>query len=88
MDQSNPLERASAFTTWGGIGTAVGSGVSVKVTEIWGFTTDQWQLIGIIGGLGVGFFAALLNAGIAAYFNWRRLQLELEKMEERNRDCP
>lgn len=86
MDQTTLPEKASAITGYIGVGTAVGSGVSVKVTQIWGLTTDEWQLVGIIGGLAVGFLSLFVNAALTAYFNWRRLQAELERAKGKDDD--
>jgi hypothetical protein len=53
-----PVEKASHAATYGGSGVAV----------YFGFTSGEWQVIGVIGGLVIGFLGLVVNT----YFQWKR----------------
>jgi hypothetical protein len=53
-----PVEKASHAATYGGSGVAV----------YFGFTSGEWQVIGVIGGLVIGLIGLVVNS----YFQWKR----------------
>ena len=73
MDE-NLTEKVSALTTYVGAGTAISSGIN-----IWGFTNDEWQIIGVIGGLAIGLVGLLVNTLVGSYFHWQRLKREEDR---------
>lgn len=50
--------RVASAATYGGSATAV----------FFGFTAGEWQVIGVIGGLVIGFIGLAVNT----YFQWKR----------------
>lgn len=55
-------EKVSAIAGYGGSGTAV----------VFGLTTSQWQVVGVLGGLLIGIAGFAFNA----WLGWRRDQRE------------
>jgi hypothetical protein len=67
------IEKASQYAQNGGAGTAfvsgsAGAAMAGKEHLIWGLTTDEWSVLGVIGGLLVGLIGLVLNT----YFQWKR----------------
>ena len=71
-------ERVSAAAAYAGSGTAAVSAAAGYL----GLTPAEWQVVGIVGGLAIGLLGLIVNAGINAYFAWRRLRLEELKAKE------
>lgn len=57
-------EKVSAIAGYGGGGTAF----------LFGLSSSQWQVVGVVGGLVIGAIGLLANV----YFGWKRLQLDME----------
>lgn len=54
------IEKVSSIATYGGGGTAI----------VFGLTPGEWQVVGIVGGLVIGFVGLVFKV----YFDWRRFQ--------------
>ena len=65
-------EKISAFTGYAGSGTAVVSGGVMEVQKYLGMTPVEWQIVGIVGGLIVGFLGFAFNV----WLGWRHDQRE------------
>jgi hypothetical protein len=57
-ESAEAIHRAASAATYGGSGMAV----------YFGFTAGEWQVIGVIGGLFIGFVGLAVNT----YFQWKR----------------
>ena len=58
------IEKASSVATYGGAGGAVVSGAA----EYLGLTPGEWQIVGVIVGIGIGIAGLMLNT----LFQWLR----------------
>ncbi len=58
-----------------GLGGAAISGVS----QFFGLTPDQWAVVGVIGGLAIGFFGMVAKLALDWYFQNQHLKIERHK---------
>lgn len=62
------FEKASNAVTQGGAGVAVVSGGYSGVELVLGLTPSEWSVVGVLGGLAIGFLGYLTNL----YFHLRK----------------
>ena len=70
LSASAPLAKASTAAIYGGSGAAVMSAASTQ-WEWLGLTPGEWQVVGIIGGVLVGFAGLAVNIA----FKWLHYRL-------------
>jgi hypothetical protein len=68
-------QRTASTVMYGGAGMSAGSGASVAVSELLGLTMTEWQIVGILGGLFIGFTGLIVNSIISVYFKSKHLRL-------------
>ena len=64
--------RAASAAMITGVGTSTGSAASMYFS----LSPAEWQVIGIIGGLLIGFVGLVVNASISVYFKRQHLLIE------------
>lgn len=64
-------EKTSAVAAYGGGGTAVLSGAAMEVQKFLGMSPAEWQVLGVIGGLGIGFVGLVVNI-VFQWLKYRR----------------
>lgn len=79
QDAAEGVQKAASAAHYGGVAVAAGGSAVLPVTEYLGRSVTEWQVIGILGGLGIAFVGMALNAAINGYFSWRRDQREAAK---------
>jgi hypothetical protein len=65
------LSKAATMAEKGGVVLATGSGAGLWL----GWTSAQWSVAGIIGGLVIGLIGVLLKTGVDIYFRAQHLKL-------------
>jgi hypothetical protein len=68
-------QRTASTVMYGGAGMSAGSGASLAVSEWLGLTIAEWQVVGILGGLFIGFTGLIVNSVISVYFKSKHLKL-------------
>jgi hypothetical protein len=68
-------QRTASTVMYGGAGMSAGSGASLAVSEWLGLTIAEWQVVGILGGLFIGFTGLIVNSIISVYFKSKHLRL-------------
>lgn len=68
-DAAQAAHNAASAAMTGGVGTAVGSGLAMA------WSPSQWQVIGIVGGLVIGFLGLVVKTVVDIYFKAQHLKL-------------
>jgi len=63
--------KVASVVTYGGSASAAATGVAGAITTetVFGFTPDEWTVIGVVGGLLIGFLGFCVNV----YFKHQHL---------------
>lgn len=68
MATAETISKAASSAQYGGPVLAVGSATK----QYFGYSLDEWSLIGIVSGIFLGVAGYLTSQGIAFYFSWKQ----------------
>lgn len=65
------VQKITSVAQYGGATVAVGSGAN----KYFGYTTDEWSIIGIFVGMAVAILGLVVGQAMSFYFRWQHLQI-------------
>jgi hypothetical protein len=80
VDMTQQTAETGAAVIVGKVGNAAQL-VGGSTALYFGFTPSEWQVIGIIGGLGIALVGMLVNVGVNFYFQHKNYKLAVKRIE-------